>query len=166
MTEGKPLRVRDPHAWHDESHIPHGVDLTVCEGETVTILGRNRMGKTTLRSIMGILRKRSGAVEFAGKALTRLPLHYNAPPGSAMPRRSGASSERSASRKTCRRHQSFPPHGMLLDEPTEGLAPVIVQRIGKALQTLKQRGMTSCRWNRTSALPARSPIDFSSWITV
>ena len=83
MTEGKPLlRVRDLHAWHDESHIPHGVDLTVCEGETVIILGHNGMGKTTTpRSGMGILRKRSGAVEFAGKALTHLPSHYSARAG-------------------------------------------------------------------------------------
>ena len=83
MTEGKPLLcVRDPHAWHDESHILHGVDLTVCEGETVTIPGRNGMGKTTtLRSIMGILRKPSGAIEFAGQDLTHLPLHYSARAG-------------------------------------------------------------------------------------
>ena len=188
MTEGKPLlRVRDLNAWYDESHILHGVDLTVCEGETVTILGRNGMGKTTtLRSIMGILRKRSGAIEFAGKDLTHLPLHYSARAGIGyVPEERGIFATLSVEENLLL-PPVVSPHGMpvdeiyalfpnllerrqsqgsklsggeqqmlaiarmlragvkmlLLDEPTEGLAPVIVRRIGEALQTLKQRGMT------------------------
>ena len=72
------LSVRDLNARRHERHIPHGANLAVCEGETVAISGRNGMGKTTLRSIMGILRKRSGAVEFAGKDSIHLPLRYSA----------------------------------------------------------------------------------------
>ena len=55
------LDVRDLQAWYGESHVLHGVDLDVREGETVTLLGRNGAGKTTtLRAIMGILRKPRG----------------------------------------------------------------------------------------------------------
>ncbi|HXZ14983.1 MAG TPA: ATP-binding cassette domain-containing protein, partial [Roseiarcus sp.] len=59
------LKVRDLQAWYSESHILHGVDLDVCEGEVVTLLGRNGAGKTTtLKSIMGIVGKRTGSVTF------------------------------------------------------------------------------------------------------
>ena len=68
------LSVRDLNAWYDESHVLHGVNLNVRRGETVTILGRNGVGKTTtLRSIVGILRKRTGEIEFNGHDLMRLP---------------------------------------------------------------------------------------------
>ena len=61
------LNVAGLNAWYGESHILHGVDLHVNEGEMICILGRNGMGKTTtLRSIMGILRKRTGSITFAG----------------------------------------------------------------------------------------------------
>jgi branched-chain amino acid transport system ATP-binding protein len=53
------LQVSNLNAWYGESHVLHGVDMTVREGETITILGRNGVGKTTtLRTIMGIIRKR------------------------------------------------------------------------------------------------------------
>ena len=57
------LETRDLHAWYDESHILHGVDLKVDRGEVVTLVGRNGAGKTTtLKSIMGIVRKREGSI--------------------------------------------------------------------------------------------------------
>ena len=188
MTEGEPLlRVQDLHAWYDESHILHGVDLMVREGETVTLLGRNGMGKTTtLRAIMGILRKRGGVIEFEGEDLLNRPLHHAARAGIGfVPEERGIFATLSVEENLLlppvvspqgmpvaeiyalfpnlleRRHsQGTKLSGgeqqmlaiarmlragvrlLLLDEPTEGLAPVIIQRIGEALQTLKQRGMT------------------------
>ncbi|TIP35870.1 MAG: ATP-binding cassette domain-containing protein, partial [Mesorhizobium sp.] len=70
------LAVRDLHAWYGEGHALHGVNLDVMRGETVTLLGRNGVGKTTtLRAIMGLIRKRTGSVTFNGKELIALPLH-------------------------------------------------------------------------------------------
>src|SRR5262245_29695577 len=76
------LEIRDLHAWYGESHALHGVALEVFPGETVTLLGRNGVGKTTtLRAIMGLIRKRTGRIAFAGKDLLRLPLHRTAHAG-------------------------------------------------------------------------------------
>ena len=59
MSSAPLLEVRGLNAWYGESHVLHGVDLDIREGETVTLLGRNGAGKTTtLRAIMGILRRR------------------------------------------------------------------------------------------------------------
>ena len=67
------LEVKGLQAWYNESHILHGVDLDVREGEVVTLLGRNGAGKTTtLKSIMGIVGKRSGSVMFGGRELVDL----------------------------------------------------------------------------------------------
>src|SRR5271155_1935336 len=67
------LSVRGLQAWYNESHILHGVDLDVREGEVVTLLGRNGAGKTTtLKSIMGIVGKRTGSVKFEGRELVGL----------------------------------------------------------------------------------------------
>src|SRR5689334_12984297 len=68
------LRVQDLHAWYGESHILHGMSFAVGEGEVVTLLGRNGVGKTTtLRAIMGILSLRRGSVAFDGQELIALP---------------------------------------------------------------------------------------------
>ena len=76
------LNVAGLNAWYGESHILHGVDLHVNEGEMICILGRNGMGKTTtLRSIMGILRKRTGTITFAGSDMMTMPLHRSARAG-------------------------------------------------------------------------------------
>ena len=70
------LKVRGLEAWYGESQALYGVDLDVYPGETVTLLGRNGVGKTTtLRSLMGIVRKRTGTVEFDQRSILRLPLH-------------------------------------------------------------------------------------------
>jgi branched-chain amino acid transport system ATP-binding protein len=69
------LTVKGLQAWYNESHILHGVDLDVQEGEVVTLLGRNGAGKTTtLKAIMGIVRKRVGSVVFDGKELIGLSI--------------------------------------------------------------------------------------------
>ncbi|GES50534.1 ABC transporter ATP-binding protein [Rhizobium sp. NBRC 114257] len=181
------LDVQDLNAWYGESHILHGVDMRVGEGETVTILGRNGVGKTTtLRTIVGIVRARKGRVTFAGKDMMQVPLHKTAHQGigfvpeergifstlsvyenlmlppvvaaggmtldeifelfpnlherrnSIGTRLSGGEQQMLAMARILRTGVRM----LLLDEPTEGLAPVIVQRIGEVLQKLKGRGMT------------------------
>src|SRR5215468_348923 len=68
------LRVKDLHSWYGESHILHGMDFAVAEGELVTLLGRNGAGKTTtLRAIMGIVGQRTGSVRFGNSELVGLP---------------------------------------------------------------------------------------------
>ncbi|AJE13860.1 MULTISPECIES: ABC transporter ATP-binding protein [Stutzerimonas] len=181
------LEVRDLNAWYGESHALHGIDLDVHEGETVTLLGRNGVGKTTaLRSIVGIIRTRSGSIRFDGKDLLRVPLHRTARCGIGyVPEERGIFATLSVEENLTlppviakggmnlkEIYQLFPnleerrkspgtklsggeqqmlamarilrtgARLLLLDEPTEGLAPVIVQRIGEVLQTLKKRGMT------------------------
>ncbi|WP_309085987.1 ABC transporter ATP-binding protein [Chelativorans sp.] len=188
MAERAPLlMLSDLHAWYGESHVLHGVNLEVFPGETVTLLGRNGVGKTTtLRAIMGIIRKRSGKITFDGKDLLRLPLHRTAHQGIGfVPEERGIFSTLSVEEnlllppvvseggmsmeeifdlfpnlKERRGSQGTKLSGgeqqmlaiarmlrtgvrlLLLDEPTEGLAPVIVQRIGEVLTELKKRGMT------------------------
>ncbi|MBZ9658530.1 ABC transporter ATP-binding protein [Mesorhizobium sp. ESP-6-4] len=181
------LAVRDLHAWYGEGHALHGVNLDVMRGETVTLLGRNGVGKTTtLRAIMGLIRKRTGSVTFNGKDLIRLSLHRVAHQGIGfVPEERGIFAtltvdenlilppvvaeggmsveeifELFPNLKERRNSQGTKLSGgeqqmlaiarilrtgvelLLLDEPTEGLAPVIVQRIGELLATLKKRGMT------------------------
>ncbi|RMC31175.1 ABC transporter ATP-binding protein [Paracoccus alkanivorans] len=181
------LEVSELHAWYGESHVLHGVDLSVNEGEMVCILGRNGMGKTTtLRTIMGILRKRTGQITFAGKDLISVPLHKTAHAGLGfVPEERGIFASLSVEEnlmlppkvadggmsvdeifalfpnlKERRNSQGTKLSGgeqqmlamarilrtgarcLLLDEPTEGLAPVIINAIGDVLRQLKQRGMT------------------------
>ncbi|MEZ3185907.1 ABC transporter ATP-binding protein [Pseudomonas sp. LM13] len=181
------LSVRDLNAWYGESHALHGIDLDVQQGETVTLLGRNGVGKTTaLRAIVGIIRQRSGSIRFDGKDMLRVPLHRTARHGIGyVPEERGIFSTLTVEENLtlppviakggmtlAEIYQLFPnleerrkspgtklsggeqqmlamarilrtgARLLLLDEPTEGLAPVIIQRIGEVLQTLKQRGMT------------------------
>src|SRR5512133_3386947 len=61
------LRIEDLHAWYGESHILHGVNLTVHEGEVITLLGRNGAGRTTtMRAIVGLTGKRTGSIRIQG----------------------------------------------------------------------------------------------------
>src|SRR5438445_11664166 len=69
---GQVLSVENLEAWYGESHILHGINFNVKAGEVVTLLGRNGAGKTTtLKSIMGIIGKRSGSINFDGQDITR-----------------------------------------------------------------------------------------------
>ena len=64
------LDARDIHAWYGSSHVLHGVALQIAKGETVGLLGRNGMGKTTtVRSLLGLTPARSGSVRFRGERI-------------------------------------------------------------------------------------------------
>jgi branched-chain amino acid transport system ATP-binding protein len=181
------LEIRDLHAFYGESHILHGVSLDVRKGEVVTLLGRNGAGKTTtMRSIMGIVGKRTGSIRLNGTELVGLASNRIAKLGIGyVPEERGIFSSLNVEEnlmlpptikpggmtidaiyalfpnlKERRRSQGTRLSGgeqqmlaigrilrtgadfILLDEPTEGLAPVIIQQIGKVVRELKQRGMT------------------------
>jgi branched-chain amino acid transport system ATP-binding protein len=181
------LEVSGLNAWYGESHVLHGVDMTIGEGETVTILGRNGVGKTTtLRTIMGIIRERKGTIRFDGRDMLDVPLHRTAHAGigfvpeergifatltveenltlppvvapggvpleeiydlfpNLAERRSSTGTKLSGGEQQMLAIARILRTGvrlLILDEPTEGLAPVIVQRIGEVLAKLRERGMT------------------------
>jgi branched-chain amino acid transport system ATP-binding protein len=70
------LEIAGLQAWYGESHILHGVDLTVNRGEVVTLLGRNGAGRTTtLRAIMGLTGRRTGSIRVAGRETIDMPTH-------------------------------------------------------------------------------------------
>ena len=188
MPETAPLlAVRDLHAWYGESHILHGVTFDVRPGEVVTLLGRNGAGKTTtLKSIMGIVGRRRGAVGFDGHELIARPSNHIARLGIAFcPEERGIFASLNVEENLMlppavrpgglsveaihtlfpnlrerRRSQGTKLSGgeqqmlaiarilrtgarlLLLDEPTEGLAPVIVQQIGASIRRLKSEGFT------------------------
>ncbi|TAJ26162.1 MAG: ABC transporter ATP-binding protein [Reyranella sp.] len=181
------LKVEGLQAWYGESHILHGIDFHVGRGELVTLLGRNGVGKTTtLKSVMGIVGKRTGSVRFENEELVSQPSNVIARKGMAYcPEERGIFSSlnveenlllppavkpgglsideiyklfpnllerrRSQGTKLSGGEQQMLAIGrilrtgaslLLLDEPTEGLAPVIVQRIGEIIRELKARGFT------------------------
>mgnify|MGYP000916582788 FL=1 len=77
MIESKEfLRITDLQAWYGESHILHGVNLTVNEGEVVTLLGRNGAGRTTtIKAILGLVGKRTGSIAIKGQETLNLAPH-------------------------------------------------------------------------------------------
>ena len=181
------LTVRGLQAWYGESHVLHGVDIDIHAGEVVTLLGRNGAGKTTtLRSIMGVVGRRSGSITYGGRELVDarsdviaragiawcpeergifasldvtenlmlppvvlpggLPIEeiYTLFPNlkerarSQGTKLSGGEQQMLAIARILRTGAKL----LLLDEPSEGLAPVIVQQIGHTIRALKQRGFT------------------------
>jgi branched-chain amino acid transport system ATP-binding protein len=181
------LSVQNLEAWYGESHILHGIDFNVKAGEVVTLLGRNGAGKTTtLKSVMGIIGKRTGAIRFNEQEISRassdriarmgvafcpeergifasLDVRENLllPPvvrsgglsldqifelfpnlkerlNSQGTKLSGGEQQMLAIARILRTGARF----LMLDEPTEGLAPVIIQQIGQTIARLKNEGFT------------------------
>jgi branched-chain amino acid transport system ATP-binding protein len=185
------VEAREIHSYYGASHILHGVDFAVRRGEAVGLMGRNGMGKTTLlKSILGLVRARSGTVTVRGRDMTRAAPHAIARAGLAyvpegrgifpnlsvrenlvMAARAGAGGRRDWSLE--RVLDSFPrlgerlhhggaqlsggeqqmlaigralmtnPDVLILDEATEGLAPLIAHEIWRIIRNLKQEGMAT-----------------------
>ena len=70
------LEIGNLHGWYGESHVLHGVDFEVREGEVVTLLGRNGAGRTsTLRAILGLIGSRKGSIKLRGQETIGMPTH-------------------------------------------------------------------------------------------
>ncbi len=182
------LEIRNLHAWYGESHILHGIDLDVKPGECVTLLGRNGAGRSsTLKSILGLVGRRSGSIKVQGQETVGMPTHKIARRGIGYcPEERGIYASLTAE-ENLMLLPSVGPQGMsveeiytmfpnlkeraqspgtrlsggeqqmlamarilrtgarllLLDEITEGLAPVIVQSLGRVIRQLKERGYTT-----------------------
>ena len=182
------LDVRDLHAFYGKSHILHGVTLRVDEGEIVSLLGRNGVGRsTTIRAIMGDVRA-EGSVRFRGEEICGLPpyaiarkglgyvpenrdifptltVRQNLLLGMKHARRPGRwtiddmfrlfpnlgqradkpggvlSGGEQQMLTTCRTLMGDP-HLIMIDEPTEGLAPLLVQQVAGLLTTIAERGVS------------------------
>jgi branched-chain amino acid transport system ATP-binding protein len=182
------LKIAGLEAWYGESHILHGVEMSVQEGEIVTLLGRNGAGRTTtLRAIMGLVGERTGSVLIEGVETVGLAPHRIARIGVGYcPEERGVFSALSAEENLLlppvlkgsqamqleEIYAIFPqlleraasPGGrlsggeqqmlavarilrtgarlLLLDEISEGLAPVIVQKLGEVILALRAKGFT------------------------
>ncbi len=181
------LEIRDLHAYYGKSHVLHGVNLSVGEGEIVSLLGRNGVGRsTTVKAAMGQV-SATGSVIFKGKQLLGLPAYRIAHSGlgyvpenrdifptltveqnlilgekqgktsrwnlddmyQMFPRlrerqhtQAGVLSGGEQQMLTLCRTLMGDPDLIMIDEPTEGLAPKIVEQVASYLQALKQRGIS------------------------
>jgi len=182
------LEIKNLNAWYGESHVLHGINLSVSKGEVVCLLGRNGAGRTTtLRAILGLVTNRTGSIKVNEHDVMGMPTHQVARLGIGYcPEERGIFTS-----LTCEQNLMLPPkvgEGMamevdeiyqmfpnlyerrsspggklsggeqqmlsiarilrtganilLLDEITEGLAPVIVHKLSEVVRILKERGFT------------------------
>ena len=182
------LRIENLHAWYGESHILHGIDLSVREGEVITLLGRNGSGRTTtLKAILGLVGKRTGSIRVNGTEVINMPTHRIAHVGRLgyCPEERGIFASLNVDENlelpptladggmsTAEIYRMFPnleerrtSQGsklsggeqqmlaiarilrtgatlLLLDEITEGLAPVILQSLDSVIRKLREKGFT------------------------
>jgi branched-chain amino acid transport system ATP-binding protein len=181
------LEVKGLHGWYGESHVLHGVDFSVQEGEVVTLLGRNGAGRTsTLRAIMGLIGSRKGSIKLWGRETIGMPTHQIARLGIGYcPEERGIFSSLSAEENlllpptlakggmsVAQIYEMFPnlqaraqsqgtrlsggeqqmlavarilrtgARLLFLDEISEGLAPVIVQKLAEMVGALRKQGYT------------------------
>ena len=185
------IEARGIHAYYGASHVLHGVDLVLHRGETIGLMGRNGMGKTTLiRSILGLLPPRSGEVRLRGKNVTGTAPHAIARAGIAyvpegrgvfpnlsvrenlvMAARPGPDGRREWTYErvlaifpklaerldhggqqlsggeqqmlTVGRALMTNPDVLILDEATEGLAPLIAREIWAILRQIRDTGIAA-----------------------
>ncbi len=182
------LEINNLNAWYGESHVLHGINLSVNKGEVICLLGRNGAGRTTtLRAVLGLVSSRTGSIKVNEIDVIGMPTHEVARLGIGYcPEERGIFTS-----LTCEQNLMLPPkvgEGMamsvdeiyhmfpnlyerrsspggklsggeqqmlsiarilrtganilLLDEITEGLAPVIVHKLSEVVRTLKERGFT------------------------
>ena len=181
------LTIGNLNAWYGESHVLHGVNMRVNEGEVVSLLGRNGAGRTTtMRAIVGLTGARKGSIRINGQEAIKLPPHKVARLGVGYcPEERGIFASLSAEENlmlppaiapggmsVAEIYEMFPnlkerasspgtrlsggeqqmlavarilrtgAHLLLLDEISEGLAPVIVQKLADMIRTLKAKGYT------------------------
>jgi branched-chain amino acid transport system ATP-binding protein len=192
MSAGDPiLEARGIHAWYGSSHVLHGIDLTIGRGETVGLLGRNGMGKSTLiRTLLGHVTQRDGRIHLFGQDLSKGKPHEVARRGVAyVPEGRGVFPNLSVRENLVmaakpardaksgwsyeRVMQTFPrlaervnnqgnqlsggeqqmlsigralmtqPELVILDEATEGLAPLIVAEIWRVIGDIRASGIAT-----------------------
>ncbi len=181
------LEIRDLHAFYGKSHVLHGVNLDVNQGEIVSLLGRNGVGRsTTVKAAMGLVQA-TGSVRFGGREILGLPafriahlgLGYVPENRDIFPTLTveqnlllGEKRGRASRWSMADMYQMFPrlqerqhtaagvlsggeqqmltlcrtlmgdPDLIMIDEPTEGLAPKIVELVAEYLKALKRRGVS------------------------
>jgi branched-chain amino acid transport system ATP-binding protein len=187
MRQGPMLEVRDLNAFYGKSHILHGVGLSVGDGEIVSLLGRNGVGRsTTIKSIMGMV-ECAGSVKFKGEELVGLKTYQVAHKGlgyvpenrdifPTLTVRQNLLLGRKSTRRTGRwkdadMFEMFPrlkeradtqagvlsgeqqmltlcrtlmgdPELVMIDEPTEGLAPKIIEQVAGLFEEIRKRGVS------------------------
>ena len=187
MAAGETIRIDDLHAWYGESHVLHGVNMHVNEGEVVALLGRNGAGRTTtMRALVGLVGTRKGSIRIRGEETVKMAPHRIARLGVGYcPEERGIFASLSAEENlmlpptiaqggmtVAEIYEMFPnlkerasspgtrlsggeqqmlavarilrtgARLLLLDEISEGLAPVIVQKLAETIRTLKAKGYT------------------------
>ncbi len=210
MSSGLLLEARGLCAWYGAAQVLFGVDLQVRRGEVVALMGRNGAGKsTTLKSLMGLLPRRKGQLDFMGQDVSAMPTHAIArrglgyvpedrriyteltvtenlevgrqparhwPDGQAAPawtpdrlfelfpnlgemrqrpggRMSGGEQQMLAVARTLMGN----PYVLLLDEPSEGVAPLIVEQMARMIISLKAQGV--------SILLSEQNLHFAQWVS-